>query len=123
MRRLRPQPPTQIEPRLRAAEAAALLGVSPRLVQALCARGELKAVRIGRLWTITETALTQYLTTCAAPADAPRHIPAPLAADAPQRPSERPLAPRTASRAVSPTSTLPAAPTRSRFESLLQRRS
>ena len=114
MARLRPQPQTQIEPRLRAAEAAALLGVSPRLVQALCARGELGAIRVGRLWTTTESALSRYLATRAAhplprntPTNAPERVP-----DAPATDRAAPPAPR-----------LSATPTRSRFESLLRRRS
>jgi excisionase family DNA binding protein len=116
----RPRPTTQIEPRLRAAEAAELLGVSARMVQVMCARGEISAIRVGRLWTTTESALTDYLTG-RTPQRAPS--PAPLSHDmlknAPARPAER----SAAMRATPPAPALSPAPTRSRFESLLRRRS
>lgn len=60
--------------RIRVAAAAAILGVEPRTVQALAARGDLPgAAKIGGLWTFDEAALRAWIkerTTC--PKDHPR---------------------------------------------------
>jgi excisionase family DNA binding protein len=48
--------------RIRCDEAAAILGVRTRTVQALALRGELPgAARIGGLWTFSEAALRKYI--------------------------------------------------------------
>lgn len=48
--------------RIRTADAAAILGVEPRTVQALASRGELPdAARIGGVWTFSEAALRSYI--------------------------------------------------------------
>jgi excisionase family DNA binding protein len=119
----RPQPVTRLEPRLRAAEAANLLGVSARMVQLLCARGELPAIRVGRLWTTTESALSNYLASQVHRVT--QSAPTPAIANMPQNAPERPVERATHVAASSPAPKLPTPPTRerSRFESLLQRRS
>ncbi|MBW8268321.1 helix-turn-helix domain-containing protein [Caldovatus aquaticus] len=47
--------------RIQIREAAALLGVSPRTVRRLCQRGELRAARVGKLWTTTVRLVHEYL--------------------------------------------------------------
>lgn len=48
--------------RIRTTDAAAILGVEPRTVQALALRGELPdAARIGGVWTFSEAALRNYI--------------------------------------------------------------
>ncbi len=58
----RVKPPARAPERIRADEAAAILGVKVRTVQSLAARGELPgAAMIGRLWTFDELALRQWI--------------------------------------------------------------
>lgn len=48
--------------RIRVQAAAAILGVTPRCVQALAARGEVPgACKIGKLWTFDEAALRNWI--------------------------------------------------------------
>jgi excisionase family DNA binding protein len=42
-------------------EVAAILKVHPRTINRLLERGELRGVKVGRLWRIPEEALTAYL--------------------------------------------------------------
>lgn len=44
-----------------AAQAAEVMRVSPRQVARMCARGELKAVRVGKLWRVNRDALAERL--------------------------------------------------------------
>ncbi len=47
--------------RIQAAEAAELMGCSPRLVQKLCQNRHLPAVKVGAIWTTTVAAVNDYL--------------------------------------------------------------
>jgi excisionase family DNA binding protein len=48
--------------RVRASEAASILGIEVRTVQALAARGELPgAAKVGKLWTFDEAALRLWI--------------------------------------------------------------
>jgi excisionase family DNA binding protein len=47
--------------RIRLAEAAEILGVPVRTVQALAARGEIPAAKVGRLWTFNPDRLRSWL--------------------------------------------------------------
>lgn len=49
----------ELPPLISAKQAAGLLGVSTRHVARLCERGQLRAVRCGRLWRINRTALAR----------------------------------------------------------------
>jgi excisionase family DNA binding protein len=51
----------RLAPRLRTEDAAPLLGVSERKVQQMCQRGELRAVKVGTVWTLTEADVAAYL--------------------------------------------------------------
>lgn len=57
-----------IRERVRAYEAAGVLGISVRTVQALAARGELpSAAKVGGLWTFDEKALRSWLKSISTP--------------------------------------------------------
>lgn len=57
-----------VRERVRAHEAAGILGVSVRTVQALAARGELPgAAKVGGLWTFDEKALRSWLKSISTP--------------------------------------------------------
>ena len=45
---------------LSARQAAEVLQVTPRMVTDLCARGKLKAVRVGKLWRVNRDALLDF---------------------------------------------------------------
>ena len=48
--------------RIRAPAAAAMLGVSPRSVQAMAARGDLpSAAKIGKVWTFDPATLSRWI--------------------------------------------------------------
>lgn len=42
-----------------AKDAAAALGVSARMVTSMCARGDIKTVKVGRVWRINRDALAE----------------------------------------------------------------
>lgn len=57
-----------VRERVRAREAAAILGISTRTVQSLAAKGELPgAAKIGGLWTFDKKALRDWLRSISTP--------------------------------------------------------
>jgi len=56
-------PGEELEELLLPAEVARILRVTVRTVERYCARGKLRAVKVGRLWRIPRSSLEEFLKT------------------------------------------------------------